>query len=60
VIDKVIALDEEWRKQTNDITTMKTALNKLQREVIAPKKKAKVRKRNRNEGREDRRPSFPT
>jgi seryl-tRNA synthetase len=37
----VIAKDTEWRDQTNKISSMKTTLNKLQREVIAPKKKAK-------------------
>ncbi|GMI35865.1 hypothetical protein TrCOL_g529 [Triparma columacea] len=40
-VDKVIAKDTEWRDQTNKISSMKTTLNKLQREVIAPKKKAK-------------------
>uniref|UniRef100_A0A7S1ZGY3 serine--tRNA ligase n=1 Tax=Trieres chinensis TaxID=1514140 RepID=A0A7S1ZGY3_TRICV len=41
-VDEVIAEDEKWRKMTKDIDGMRRDLNKLQKEVIAPKKKAKI------------------
>lgn len=40
-VDEVIAKDEEWRLKTKELDTMRTDLNKLQKDVIAPKKKAK-------------------
>ncbi|KAL9180509.1 LOW QUALITY PROTEIN: hypothetical protein ACHAXT_010962 [Thalassiosira profunda] len=41
VVDRVLAKDEEWRALRSDIDALRTSVNKLQREVIAPKKKAK-------------------
>ncbi|GFH43983.1 seryl-trna synthetase [Chaetoceros tenuissimus] len=41
-VDEVIAKDEEWRTQTKQLDEMRKNLNKLQKEVIAPKKKAKI------------------
>ena len=41
IIDKVLELDAEWRELTTTITKLQTDRNKLQKEVIAPKKKAK-------------------
>ena len=41
IIDQVLAKDEEWRALRNQIDTERTAVNKIQKDVIAPKKKAK-------------------
>mmetsp|Transcript_29098 Transcript_29098/g.44411 ORF Transcript_29098/g.44411 Transcript_29098/m.44411 type:complete len:486 (-) Transcript_29098:241-1698(-) len=41
-VDEVIAKDEEWRTKQNDLDNLRKELNKLQKEVIAPKKKAKI------------------
>lgn len=41
LVDQVLKEDEEWRKLTFDIESKRRDLNKLQKEVIAPKKKAK-------------------
>lgn len=41
IVDEVIALDEEWRAKVKEIDTLRRDVNKLQKEVIAPKKKAK-------------------
>lgn len=41
IVDKVLDLDREWRELTTTITRLQTERNKLQKEVIAPKKKAK-------------------
>ena len=40
-VDEVIAEDEKWRMLTKDIQEMQKAVNKIQKEKIAPKKKAK-------------------
>ena len=41
IVDAVLEADVKWRDLTAEIKSMKTELNKLQKEVIAPKKKAK-------------------
>lgn len=41
IVDQVLAKDESWRELRGDIDKLRTSVNKLQREVIAPKKKAK-------------------
>lgn len=40
-VDEVIAKDEEWRKLQKEIDTLRRDVNHLQKNVIAPKKKAK-------------------
>jgi len=40
-VDAVLAKDEEWRSLTAETDELRRKVNKLQREVIAPKKKAK-------------------
>ncbi len=40
-VDEVIAKDEEWRNEQNKLDNLRKDVNKLQKEVIAPKKKAK-------------------
>ena len=40
-VDEVLAEDEKWRELTKVRNEKKTDLNKFQKEVIAPKKKAK-------------------
>ena len=40
-VDDVLKLDEDWRNATTTINNMKKAIGKLQRDVIAPKKKGK-------------------
>eukprot|EP00979_Chaetoceros_neogracilis_P003977 scaffold695_cov279-Chaetoceros_neogracile.AAC.3 len=40
-VDEVIAKDEEWRNKTKELDTMRKDVNKLQKDVIAPKKMAK-------------------
>mmetsp|Transcript_16826 Transcript_16826/g.31871 ORF Transcript_16826/g.31871 Transcript_16826/m.31871 type:complete len:492 (-) Transcript_16826:120-1595(-) len=40
-VDEVIAKDEEWRMKTKALDEMRTNVNRLQKDVIAPKKKAK-------------------
>lgn len=40
-VDEVIAKDEEWRRKTKTLDEMRTNVNRLQKDVIAPKKKAK-------------------
>jgi len=39
IVDKVLELDQVWREQITRVRDLKTQLNKLQREVIAPKRK---------------------
>jgi len=41
IVDEVIAADDKWRETTKLIDHMRRDVNKLQKEVIAPKKKAK-------------------
>jgi len=41
LVDQTLAKDEAWRELRGQIDVERTNLNKLQREVIAPKKKAK-------------------
>lgn len=41
VVDQVLKVDEEWRDVTKQGDNLRKAVNKLQKEVIAPKKKAK-------------------
>lgn len=41
LVDQTLAKDEAWRDLRGDIDKQRTAVNKLQREVIAPKKKKK-------------------
>jgi len=41
IVDQVLAKDESWRDLRGQIDALRTKVNKLQREVIAPKKKAK-------------------
>ena len=41
IIDQVLAKDEEWRNLRTQIDSERTAVNKFQKEVLAPKKKAK-------------------
>ena len=41
VVDQVVKIDEEWREVTKKGDNLRKAVNKLQKEVIAPKKKAK-------------------
>mmetsp|Transcript_4318 Transcript_4318/g.11844 ORF Transcript_4318/g.11844 Transcript_4318/m.11844 type:complete len:495 (+) Transcript_4318:115-1599(+) len=41
IVDQVLAKDKEWRELRANIDEMRKNLNKLQKEVIAPKKKAK-------------------
>lgn len=41
VVDQVVKIDEEWRDVTKQGDNLRKAVNKLQKEVIAPKKKAK-------------------
>lgn len=41
IVDQAIAEDEKWRSTTKSIDEMRRDVNKLQKEVIAPKKKAK-------------------
>jgi seryl-tRNA synthetase len=41
IIDSVLAKDESWREMRGQIDALRTSVNKLQRDVIAPKKKAK-------------------
>eukprot|EP00591_Stephanopyxis_turris_P001750 CAMPEP_0195517654 /NCGR_PEP_ID=MMETSP0794_2-20130614/11191_1 /TAXON_ID=515487 /ORGANISM="Stephanopyxis turris, Strain CCMP 815" /LENGTH=486 /DNA_ID=CAMNT_0040646491 /DNA_START=55 /DNA_END=1515 /DNA_ORIENTATION=+ len=40
-VDDVLAADEKWRDLFNEIAALRKSANKLQKEVIAPKKKAK-------------------
>ena len=40
-VDAVIEVDEKWRKGTTDKQALSKEINRLQKEVIAPKKKAK-------------------
>uniref|UniRef100_A0A7S4IPF2 serine--tRNA ligase n=1 Tax=Odontella aurita TaxID=265563 RepID=A0A7S4IPF2_9STRA len=40
-VDRVLELDEKWRGMTKDVSEIRRDVNKLQKEVIAPKKKAK-------------------
>lgn len=40
-VDEVIAEDEKWRNLTNEINDLRTQVNKIQKEKITPKKKAK-------------------
>jgi len=40
-VDEVIAEDEKWRQMTKDLNGLRYDCGKFQREVIAPKKKAK-------------------
>jgi len=41
LVDQTLKIDEEWRELTKAIDGLRKAVNKLQKEVIAPKKKAK-------------------
>lgn len=41
IIDDVLRKDESWRNLRSQIDALRTSVNKLQRDVIAPKKKAK-------------------
>jgi len=41
IVDQVLALDQNWREERGAINDLRKALNKLQKEVIAPKKKNK-------------------
>jgi len=41
LVDEVLALDQQWRELVTAIRNLKTRLNKLQLEVIAPLKKQK-------------------
>ncbi|KAL7442283.1 hypothetical protein ACHAXM_009190 [Skeletonema potamos] len=41
IVDQVLAKDEAWRDLRSQIDALRTKVNKLQRDVIAPKKKAK-------------------
>ena len=41
LVDAVLNIDQEWRDVTNKNDQLRKAKNKLQKEVIAPKKKAK-------------------
>jgi len=41
IVDEVLVLDETWRTQRAEIDSLRKQVNKLQKEVIAPKKKAK-------------------
>mmetsp|Transcript_8944 Transcript_8944/g.21722 ORF Transcript_8944/g.21722 Transcript_8944/m.21722 type:complete len:493 (-) Transcript_8944:193-1671(-) len=41
LVDQTLAKDEAWRDLRGEIDKQRTAVNKLQREVIAPKKKKK-------------------
>jgi seryl-tRNA synthetase len=40
-VDEVIAEDEKWRTVTQEINDLRTDVNKIQKEKITPKKKAK-------------------
>ena len=40
-VDEVIAKDEEWRQAQKKVDQIRREVNKLQKDVIAPKKKAK-------------------
>ena len=41
IVDQVVKLDEEWRALVKQADTLRRDVSKLQKEVIAPKKKAK-------------------
>lgn len=41
LVDAVLVLDKQWRELVNTIRELKTKVNKLQTDVIAPKKRAK-------------------
>ena len=41
IVTQVVTIDEEWRTQRASIDQMRKDANKLQKDVIAPKKKAK-------------------
>ena len=41
MVDTVLEVDEEWRKNVGKINELKTKANKIQKEKIAPAKKAK-------------------
>ena len=41
-IDDVLAIDEEWRSASSDISTLRQKANEIQKNVIAPAKKAKL------------------
>lgn len=41
IVDQVLAIDDEWRDLTKQGDQLRKEVNKLQKEVIAPKKKAK-------------------
>ena len=41
LVDQVLELDAQWREQVGLLNDMRKAMNKLQRDVIAPKKKNK-------------------
>jgi seryl-tRNA synthetase len=41
LVDQVLAIDEEWRTVTKEGDNLRKDVNKLQKDVIAPKKKAK-------------------
>jgi seryl-tRNA synthetase len=40
-VDDVLKEDERWREMTKEVDSIRRQVNKLQKEVIAPKKKAK-------------------
>ncbi len=40
-VDEVLAEDEKWRSMQKEVDELRRLVNKLQKEVIAPKKKAK-------------------
>ncbi|KAL7547292.1 hypothetical protein ACHAWF_010622 [Thalassiosira exigua] len=39
IVDRVLEKDEEWRAMRSEIDGLRTSVNKLQKEVIGPKKK---------------------
>ena len=41
IVDAVLAKDEQWREKRSQIDGLRQSVNKLQKDVIAPKKKAK-------------------
>jgi len=41
IVDQVVALDADWRDKRSQIDAMRKEMNKFQKEVITPKKKAK-------------------
>lgn len=41
IVDQVVALDKDWREMRSTIDGLRKQANRLQKEVIAPKKKAK-------------------